>query len=494
VPAGINVIDVKELDLLLRSASNTAVQGAPQRQQLDDALTFSVMDAFSMIKWNYLPTRRTFEKVNPGSMLLHSTAAHKTDLFRQRYNLVLQRLMRHPVFQTTSLLGNSAKSQQLTSIESLPGSNGMKCVLGMLSQIEEGKYFLEDLDSSIQVDLTELVGQPPQGLFTENSIVVCNGYMAPGSDVYRVTRMALPHAESRAQTLRAFPNIDFLGDGVDTEPSLRSRTQLAENLLREQDINHFFLIFSDVWLDDPSVLLNIQSALIGTRQMITQRSKLLGVIFMGNFVSPRFRGDLDTYNQSFAKFGELLAPRSGPGLLPAGCQILFVPGPTDPSPSPDCLPRPRLSTALQEALFSASTLQHDKVKFSSSPCRIRYLSKEIVLFREDVSSRMRRHSVVNATSHDAESFVGLLIRTLLDQGHLFPLPLPLQPTFWDFDHALHLYPLPDTLVLCESFAKYSFVHEGCNVFNAGSFSTDGSFAFFYPSKNETEIVQVNIGD
>ena len=50
-----------------------------------------------------------------------------------------------------------------------------------------------------------------------------------------------------------------------------------------------------------------------------------------------------------------------------------------------------------------------------------------------------------------------LCATLLQQSHLCPVPLEAQPVFWNFDHALHLYPIPDVLVLadrapCASFA------------------------------------------
>ena len=35
--------------------------------------------------------------------------------------------------------------------------------------------------------------------------------------------------------------------------------------------------------------------------------------------------------------------------------------------------------------------------------------------------------------------------TLIDQGHLSPLPLSVQPIHWEHDHALRLYPLPDVV-------------------------------------------------
>lgn len=40
-----------------------------------------------------------------------------------------------------------------------------------------------------------------------------------------------------------------------------------------------------------------------------------------------------------------------------------------------------------------------------------------------------------------------LVQTILDQAHLAPLPLPVRPVLWDYDHALRLYPMPTTVRL-----------------------------------------------
>lgn len=49
-----------------------------------------------------------------------------------------------------------------------------------------------------------------------------------------------------------------------------------------------------------------------------------------------------------------------------------------------------------------------------------------------------------------------LCATLLQQSHLCPVPLEAQPVFWQLDHALHLYPLPDALVLADAAPVSSF--------------------------------------
>jgi len=62
------------------------------------------------------------------------------------------------------------------------------------------------------------------------------------------------------------------------------------------------------------------------------------------------------------------------------------------------------------------------------------------------------------------------VKTILDQSHLTPFPLQQAPIFWSYDHTLRLYPLPTTLVLCDTsgWGPFKVTYEGCCVINIGS--------------------------
>lgn len=84
-------------------------------------------------------------------------------MYEERYMLVLQRLKRNPIFT-----GENA----LTPIESLLGqtvplsfvdsylliTKGERFVLGFLSQLSEGQFYLEDNKSHVKVDVSKLNG------------------------------------------------------------------------------------------------------------------------------------------------------------------------------------------------------------------------------------------------------------------------------------------------------------------------------------------------
>ena len=73
---------------------------------------------------------------------------------------------------------------QLTPLQSLVGSTGTKYVLGFISQLEDGRFFLEDSTTQILLDLSQVTkDNVTTGLFTENSFVVVEGQVLPTGEL-----------------------------------------------------------------------------------------------------------------------------------------------------------------------------------------------------------------------------------------------------------------------------------------------------------------------
>ncbi len=66
-----------------------------------------------------------------------------------------------------------------------------------------------------------------------------------------------------------------------------------------------------------------------------------------------------------------------------------MPGPDDPGPGP-VLPQPPLPACLTAALRAALP----SAVFASNPCRLRYCTQRIVLFRHDLLRRLRRRAIL----------------------------------------------------------------------------------------------------
>ena len=137
-------------------------------------------------------------------------------MLRERFVTIHQRLLSNPLFQPPVLASNIDQHTHyaLTPIESLIGATGTKYVLGILTQLEEGRYFLEgnvalfgnhvtnrrsDLKSHIELDLSQ--AEKMIGLFTENSVVLVEGEVSRDEQKFHVKALAYPPSQPRPKAL-----------------------------------------------------------------------------------------------------------------------------------------------------------------------------------------------------------------------------------------------------------------------------------------------------
>lgn len=114
--------------------------------------------------------------------------------------------------------------------------------MGVISQLEDGHFYLEDLTASVEINLSD--AKVTTGFFTENTIVVVEGQMLL-EGIFKIFTCGFPPLEERDKSLKALAGLDFFGGGALTkEETLR----LAE--LEKRAVNDMFIIMSDVWLDN----------------------------------------------------------------------------------------------------------------------------------------------------------------------------------------------------------------------------------------------------
>jgi DNA polymerase epsilon subunit 2 len=73
-----------------------------------------------------------------------------------------------------------------------------------------------------------------------------------------------------------------------------------------------------------------------------------------------------------------------------------------------------------------------------------------------------------------------IVQTVIHQSHLCPLPEVACPTYWEYDHVMRLYPIPDALILGDRMEQMYENYLGCDVINSGPFIRDFSFVFYRP--------------
>ncbi|KAJ2772236.1 DNA-directed DNA polymerase epsilon, subunit B [Coemansia nantahalensis] len=435
---------------------------------------FAVISAFDVPALWYDPSKKTFASPFERGDILPGAEA-KAALFRQRYDLVKQRIMRNENFMPVSFSDHEKdRFYTLSTVDSLQGREGERFLLfGMLAQLEEGRLSLEDRAGSIELDLSALAGRAaaPGGLFTEGCFVLVDGMVEDG--VFRVDEIGLPPPERRDRTRAAFPTFNFFGG----TPSLRTDAQLRA---AEVGNDGGIVFLSDVWLDRPETMDALQTLFEG----FSHAAPPIAFVLAGDFASRPFvagSGDTAQYRDNMAALGQLIA---GFPEIARRSHFVFVPGGNDPW-GQGALPRPRIAEHFAQRL--ESRLAH--VTFATNPCRIRYCTHEIVVFREDLLKRVRRNCVLPPA--ESSDIVKHLVRTVVDQGHLCPLPQRVRPIYWAYDHAMRLYPVPDVLVLADRFDPYSVSYEGCHCINPGSFSGgDHSFFMYFPVSRTSQYSRI----
>ena len=256
-----------------------------------------------------------------------------------------------------------------------------------------------------------------------------------------------------------------------------------------------FVVLSDVYLDSPVVIEKIERMLEGYSGFDPPPI----FVFMGNFTSKPLSGAIAGTKAMISYFEDLAnVICKFPNVANEG-RFIFVPGPNDPCIT-GVLPRGPIPNFFTSALRS-------KVKhaiFASNPCRMRFFTKEIVFFRDDLVRKMRRHSLMEPREDGGEGTRGHqqlsrhAIKTVLDQGHLSPLPLSASPIFWQHDHALRLYPFPDALIVGDRVDQYYENYEECDAINPGPFSSGFNFVVYRPigeiiksqTKSDVEFSQI----
>ncbi|CAM1500668.1 Fc.00g098300.m01.CDS01 [Cosmosporella sp. VM-42] len=603
LPRGDSMLEVRDGDvantrlglrpaLLTREDSNTSfgmsglgVQEDTEEEEgkNDPRAWLKIIDAYDQPRLIYNVNKKHFERDAAKPSLL-PPASHKTTVFRNRYNVIHQRLLRNESFQTSSVsssrkrtLQRSLSNQQslkITPISNLLGRHGSShMLLGLLAMLPTGDLAISDLTGTIALDITQAVAIPEDSAwFCPGMIVLVDGVyeeedesvgkgLSGSSGVggtlggrFQGFFIGQPPCEKRKATLGisgpddgqeqtiggGFGWIDFLGVGSERAVGTKMR-RLEQTLLRapsQEDVpsRDRIVILGELNLDQPRSLQALRK-ILSLYASEPEGCSPLTFILTGNFTQQAVMarggsGGSIEYKEYFDALASTLS--DFPTLLQSST-FVFVPGDNDGWVSSftagASVPLPRkpvpemFTSRIRRAFASANAETGNKTDgsaiWTSNPSRLSLFgpNHEIVLFRDDLSARLRRSSVrlkqkvtepissddqppkdptpttegldpmdldaaapekptvttssPSSLSHDIHA-AQKLVKTLLDQGYLAPFRQAIRPVHWDYASALHLYPLPTAMVLVDTTAPaFCVTYEGCHVMNPGSLLVPG---------------------
>ncbi|KAL9108549.1 MAG: hypothetical protein Q9227_006635, partial [Pyrenula ochraceoflavens] len=350
-----------------------------------------VISAYDQPRLEYNTTKKFFEHL-PNNPSLFPPPSHKTKLFRSRYNLIHQRLLRNESFQTpafsaasrtsslqrsTSTLATQQQSYKITSIANLLGRSGSShLLLGLLARAPTGDLALTDLTGSIMLDLRHARAVPEDGAwFCPGMISLVEGIYEEegGSTVgnnsgvggmiggrFLAASIGGPPCERREATLgigskgrsgenrattagAGFGWIDFLGTGSEKaqgqrmrriQSKVHGRAQRRRDGSQDEDVTPKrtkLAVFAEVHLDNPRVLAALRR--IFTLYSLQSTEDIpLAFIFMGSFVGNAAMAGSEAGGSIEYKehFDALASLLSEFPAIISMSTLIFVPGDNDP--------------------------------------------------------------------------------------------------------------------------------------------------------------------
>ncbi|CAG5159048.1 uncharacterized protein ALTATR162_LOCUS5386 [Alternaria atra] len=360
--------------------SSLEVQDKDEEEDLlkDPREWMKVIGAFEQPKLIYNATQKHFEK-SAKKPSLFPDPSHKTELFRQRYHIVHQRILRNETFQAPtfstarsaglSRTGSIATSQMntITPIANLLGRTGSThLLLGMLTVSATGALSLSDLTGTITLDIQHARPIPENGAYFAPGMIVLvegsyeedagatstlGGSSGIGGTIggkFLGFSVGHPPSERRTATLGgaeevdknslagpAFGWTDFLGVGSQRATGTRMN-KIASKLL-DLGTAHNIVVASDLHLDVPSTLSALRTLLRTCTPDPTDAHPVypLAIILMGNFSSKASlagvpgTGSIE-YKEHFDALASVLAEFQP---LIAHTTLVLVPGDNDAWPS-----------------------------------------------------------------------------------------------------------------------------------------------------------------
>ncbi|EER26018.1 DNA polymerase epsilon subunit B family protein [Coccidioides posadasii C735 delta SOWgp] len=502
----------------------------------------------------------------------------RNSAFRQPSNV--SRQSRQLESSTSSTNKGSYSLTFVSSLQGRPGTSHL--LLGLLHLSPIGGFCLSDLTGSVALDLRFAKGVPEgETWFVPGMVLLVDGIYEEqtssgplpsisggiGGNIggrFVALSVAGPPCERRELSLETnsssdhssapisgFGWTDFLGVGSRRAEGNRMRQIKQQCFETSSPISAHartqIALMSDVNLNNPKTLQGLSNVLQVYNNLPIERTPLAFVL-IGDFAQQAIMTGKEgacsvTYKGLFDRLAIILSSCSR---LLQNSTFIFVPGDNDPWASNFCAgaappvprgPIPDLFTSRVRRAFTVANAETQSCRaahpggeaiWTSNPARLSIFGpvQELVIFRDDISERLRRMALnfrdgscqepisampvghsknerhhdtytddmasdFRATAPDLERSrptennrikenVGnvaarKLVKSILDQGHLSPFPTTTRAVFWDHASALYLYPLPTCLILADtSTGPFSVTYEGCHVLNPGKFVTDSA--------------------
>jgi len=535
-------VDGPELQQVVKDWVNAQVSSSTTPEKFDWRQYFAVVSATDQKRVVYESAKKNFVSVPDAPAAPFGPAKSLTAVFAARYEILLDKLYRSEKFQPPGLVSPlGASANVITPIKNLLGrsQNEAFYLFGLLEKQQDGPWTLYDPTASIELAFGEYSEFFPDNYYTSGCFVIAYGQLHGGRLL--VSMMGPPPVEQRTASQEAYGRLDFYGFlGMKNSKRLERFDPNLELVLQHEEQkmpqNRVVMLGADIFLD-------LEPVVDGLRRLFLrlETSPPIALVMCGSFMSQPYspyvrtqdgRSAAQVYRDGMNALADVL--HQCPNLA-ATTKFVLIPGPNDPwhAMSKDVLPYRPLPSVFTGRISHAV---HDIV-WATNPCRLFYLSKEILLYRGDCAEKLRNNSLdtdLYAPAADADMDAGAevamevdgdapaaaesaaealgdlslaeereadraavqamfdqpapetraahndrqesraVLATLLNQCHLSPLSLSVSPVMWEYDNSLSMAQWPTALALFDSTApRTKQTYEACDIMNPGKFWHNG---------------------
>ena len=175
-------------------------------------LSLTLIAGKGTLRYNHYSKHKTIRDVNDSRM----------EYFAQRLAQAEERIFSHAdLYQRAKLVEskNQTGIKTVYNVHSVLGSSDRKMVLGLISQKEDGHFYLEDSTYAIKVSFAELEWVEPDAFFTEMCIIMAEGHF--DNSVFYLHRIMHPPLHANKSFKFNLNEQDYFG----------SYTRMTENMM-----------------------------------------------------------------------------------------------------------------------------------------------------------------------------------------------------------------------------------------------------------------------
>lgn len=570
-PENSSFIDTTAYDssMVMSSQSMDQTDEGPKANDDDDTVDwkmfFKVVDVNHYTRFVYDERRKIFDYTADSDSSNTIQLPGNDDVlnfYNTRLDLLRDRIYRNDIFSKvkydtsgqSKVINQTHRPKHITAVKNLLGRNEQRFVLfGLVTLNSFGIWQLQDDTDKIELVLRQCIF-PAETYFVSGNFLIVDGFYSSAGK-FHVLSVSHPPAEDRSTTIDALAYLDFNWDFSKNGKVDLTMKSLTLKQIKQHKDHKIVVLGGNLYLNELEIISKVRKTLLeletelefslqaeksserGEETATNIHDRTIAIIFNGPFVSkaltvtegssPNHMTSSGLYKASFDNLATILEQFKN---ICEHCKLIFVPGDEDPwmsmvtKNSNSIWPKMRIPSVFGTRLSRVAK----NVVWAYNPCRLNYLSQDIVIVRDDAGESLRRNDfsylcelskeeIEKAIKRNDEEMIDevpiinsqdleidkltlrenaditrfkKIIRTLLDQGILSPFVYKTRqilPNYWPI---LSVMPLPDCIVMSDTTAPtLTTMYKGCLVSNVGKFYEDGRAHYleYYPSSQSAKM-------